>query len=115
VGSPHENPITLNRNDADGERGIWDQEEIYGKWKVRIEKGIYNVKFKFIKPIDADGIMYLETNGIINKMKNIKINTDIIEMNNIDFPHLEGDLIPFYAIDGKKIFPFWVEMTRVNL
>jgi arylsulfatase len=51
IGSPHENPIILNRNDAGGQRGIWAQEEIYGKWRVRIEKGHYNVKFKFIKPV----------------------------------------------------------------
>ena len=76
--------------------------------------GTYNVKFKFIKPIDANGTMYLETNGMINKMKNAKTNVDIIEMKNIDFPYLEGDLIPFYAIDGKKIFPFWVEIEKIN-
>jgi len=114
VGNPHENPIILNRNDADGERGIWAQEEIYGKWKVRIEKGKYNIKFKFIKPVEANGRMYLETNGIINQMKNEKDNTDIIEMRNIDFPNLEGDLIPFYAIGGKKILPFWVEIEKEN-
>lgn len=115
VGSPHENPITLNRNDADGERGIWSQEEIYGKWKVSIEKGTYNVKFKFIEPVEGNGTMYLETNGIINQMKNDKMNVDIIEMKNIEFPHLAGDLIPFYNVDGKKIFPFWVQMERINL
>ena len=44
VGSEHENPITLNRNDAGGERGIWAKEEVFGKWDVRILSGIYNGK-----------------------------------------------------------------------
>jgi len=33
-------------------------------------------------------------------------------MKNIDFPNLKGDLIPFCAIGGKKIFPFWVEIEK---
>ncbi len=39
IGTPLENPVYLNRNDAGGERGIWAQEEVYGKWSVHIQKG----------------------------------------------------------------------------
>ena len=42
IGSEHENPVFLNRNDADGERGIWAQDEIFGKWNVEILQGTYN-------------------------------------------------------------------------
>ena len=66
IGSGKENPLILNRNDADGTRGLWDQGEILGKWNVHIMKGCYNFRFKFIKPIVAKGQMYLETNTIIN-------------------------------------------------
>ena len=66
IGSGKENPLILNRNDADGTRGLWDQGEILGKWNVHIIKGRYNFRFKFIKPIVAKGQMYLETNTIIN-------------------------------------------------
>ena len=48
IGSKNENPVFLNRNDADGERGIWNKEDIYGKWNVSIKEGNYNFKFKFI-------------------------------------------------------------------
>ena len=75
VGNKNENPIVLNRNDAGGARGIWSQEEIYGKWDVNIEEGTYNIKFKFIKPLTTAGRMYLETGAIINQLKNDK--TDI--------------------------------------
>lgn len=114
VGNPNENPVFLNRNDAAGDRGIWAQEEIYGKWHVSIAEGHYNVKFKFIKPIEAGGRMYLETNAIINQMKNEIDNTDIIEMKNIHLPEMEGELIPFYAVGRKKIFPFWVEIEKID-
>lgn len=114
IGSPSENPVFLNRNDADGARGIWAQEDIYGKWNVSITEGHYNVKFKFIKAVEAGGRMYLETNAIINQMRNEIDDTDIIEMKNIHLPKMEGELIPFYAVDRKRIFPFWVEIEKVD-
>ena len=43
IGTEHENPVYLNRNDAAGDRGIWTQEDIFGKWVVSIEKGTYDV------------------------------------------------------------------------
>lgn len=114
IGNAHENPVFLNRNDADGERGIWAQEEIYGKWNVSIAEGHYNVKFKFIKPVKANGRMYLEANTIINQMKNEISGTDIIEMKHIHLPEMDGELIPFYMVGRKKIFPFWVEIEKID-
>ena len=114
VGSKYENPVILNRNDAGGQRGIWAQEEIYGKWKVSIEEGHYDIKFKFIKPVKANGRMYLETNTVVKQILNEKEDTDIIEMNNVFFSEMDCDLIPFYAIGAKNIFPFWIEMKKID-
>jgi len=112
IGSTYENPVVLNRNDAGGERGIWAQEEIYGKWNVSIEKGYYDIKFKFIKPVKGNGRMYLEANNMVKQIRNKNDDTDIIEMKNVYFPKMDGDLIPFYSIGSKNIFPFWVEMRK---
>ncbi|MFO7670149.1 MAG: arylsulfatase [Bacteroidales bacterium] len=114
VGSKYENPVILNRNDAGGERGIWDQEEIYGKWSVSIGEGYYNIKFKFIKPVEANGRMYLEANTLVNQMLNEQEDADIIEMKRVYFPDMDCDLIPFYSIDSKSIFPFWMEMEKID-
>ncbi|AWV97067.1 arylsulfatase [Arcticibacterium luteifluviistationis] len=114
VGNPNENPIILNRNDASGERGIWAQEEVYGNWRVSIAEGNYNIKFKFVEPVKAKGRMFLETNATVNQMTNEKDNTDIIEMKNVHISAMDCDLTPFYAIGSKNIFPFWVEMERVD-
>jgi len=114
VGDEHENPVILNRNDAGGELGIWSQQEIYGKWRVRIAEGNYDVKFKFIKPIEAAGKMYIETGAIINQAKNKNIGVDIIEMRNIHFSKMDCDLVPFYSTGGKNIFPFWVELEKLD-
>jgi arylsulfatase A-like enzyme len=113
VGSKKENPLTLNRNDADGSRGLLDQEAIFGKWNVNILKGRYNFRFKFINPIASNGDMYLETNTIINQMKNDQ-NTDVIEMKNISLPEINGELIPYYLTKGKMILPFSVEIEMVD-
>jgi arylsulfatase A-like enzyme len=113
VGNEAENPIILNRNDAGGEHGIWNQEEIYGKWDVKVEGGAYNIKFKFIEPIEADGRIILETGSIINQMENHS-KTDMIEMKNVQLPSMDCAIIPFYTLKNKRIFPFWVEMERID-
>jgi len=114
IGSPHENPVILNRNDAGGERGIWRQEEVFGHWKVKITEGHYNLKFKFINPVTAKGIMYLETNSFVINQTNLTTPTDVIEMNNVYFPDTECELTPHYSSEGKNIFPLWVEIKKVS-
>ena len=114
VGTPQENPVILNRNDADGEIGIWAQEEIYGLWKVRVHEGRYTIRFKFIEPVPGDGHMVLETKPFINQIKQSGTPTDLIEMNNVALPDMEGDLIPYYSVGSRKIFPFWVEIEKVK-
>ncbi|MBC6998609.1 arylsulfatase [Cytophaga sp. FL35] len=114
LGHQQENPAILNRNDAGGERGIWSQEEVFGKWRVSIQEGTYNLKFKFIKPIDPQGKMYVETNSIIRQITHEAKTADVIEMNEVYFPAMETDLITFYSQGGKNIMPFWVEMEKID-
>lgn len=113
IGNAHENPAILNRNDAGGDRGIWAQEEIFGKWRVSILEGIYTVKFKFIKPVISGGQMVLETNTLINQMTNDE-ETDLIIMKDLYLPEMDVDLIPFYSVGGKRILPFWVELEKTK-
>jgi arylsulfatase len=114
IGNAAENPVILNRNDAAGQRGIWAQEEVYGKWKVRIAEGHYDILFKFIKPVKANGKMYLEANTVVKQLVNKKEGTDTIAMKNVYFSGMDCDLIPFYSIGSKNIFPFWVELTKLD-
>jgi arylsulfatase A-like enzyme len=114
LGTPHENPVVLNRNDADGEIGIWAQEEIYGLWKVRVHEGRYTIRFKFIEPVPGDGQMILETKPFINQMKQAGTSTDLIEMKDVALPDMEGDLIPYYSVGSRKVFPFWVEIEKIK-
>ncbi|NAS10848.1 arylsulfatase [Poritiphilus flavus] len=114
VGATASEAVVLNRNDAEGDRGIWAQEEVFGKWRVTIKEGYYKIRFKFIKPIQAGGRMVLEANTLVAQQRNEDQDTDELIMENVYFPDLECDLIPFYGIGSKRIFPFWVELTRLN-
>jgi arylsulfatase len=114
AGTIYENPVILNRNDADGQWGVWDQEEAYGTWRVHFNEGTYNLKFRFIKPITAGGRMMLETGTFISQMKNVNASADVIEMKNIKLPEMRCDLTPFYLTGQKKILPLWVEIERIE-
>jgi arylsulfatase len=114
IGSEHENPVYLNRNDAGGARGIWTQEEVFGLWRVKIQKGTYNIRFKFIQPLESAGTMMLETNSLIYRQENKDTSTDMIEMKNVHFSEMECDFIPQYEAGGKRIFPLWVELKKIE-
>lgn len=114
IGSEKENPTFLNRNDAGGERKIWNQQEVYGKWRVSIAAGHYNIKYRFVSPVEGNGIMYLETQTFVNRISNKQQNADYIEMKNIYLPGMDCDFIPFYMVDSKRILPFWVEVEKID-
>ncbi len=115
IGTIHENPVILNRNDAWGEPGIWTQEEVFGIWRVKITEGTYDIKFKFIEPLQTPGIMCLETNSLVFRTTNATIPTDLIEIKNVHFQEKECDIIPQYKTQGRSIFPLWVEFNKTDL
>lgn len=115
IGKVHENPVILNRNDADGQWGIWEQEEIFGFWRVLINEGRYNLRFRFIKPVPQDGKMIVETGTFISQTKNDKSDTDIIEMKDVKLPAVKCDFVPFYLSGTRRIFPLWVEIERTDI
>ncbi len=114
VGSEHENPVVLNRNDASGQRGIWAQEDVYGYWDVDIQQGTYDIRFKFIKPLKESGRLILETGTLVNQMSVDLTDKDMVEMKHVELPAMDGILRPFYQSKSGDIFPFWVELTRVD-
>ena len=112
LGSDFENPVYLNRNDAGGQRAVWNQEQAYSLWKVDINKeGLYDLKFKFLKPLPANGNMYLEIGQSIQQKFNSKDNLDLIEMKSVYLPKGFNDFTPFYMFQKGNYFPLYVEVT----
>ena len=114
IGTENENPVFLSRNDADGERGIWAQEEIYGKWRVKFTEGNYTIRFRFLNPVKANGQIILETKPYINQKLNTDGDVTEVIMNNVHYPDMESDLVPYYLVDSRSIFPFWVEIEKIK-
>lgn len=114
IGTDHENPVYLNRNDAGGERGIWTQDERFGKWVVSIERGTYDVVFLFINPVAGKGTLYLEAGTQISQKSFDQDETDRLNMENVFIPEMDADLIPFYQANGKRYFPLLLKITRID-
>jgi len=114
IGTKYENPVFLSRNDADGPSDNWTKEEIYGKWRVSISEGIYNIRFRFLTPLKPNGIMFIETGTIVNQMRNKTEGATELEMKNVSFRSMDCDFIPHYLVNSQKIFPFWVELEKIK-
>ncbi len=115
IGDNADYPIYLNRNDASGERGIWAQEDVFGKWLVEvIHEGYYDLSFRFLNPVESGGQMMLEAETLIQRLKNPYSDAETLVMKNVYLPQMKGDLIPFYEVKGKRIFPFWVEIKQTD-
>jgi len=113
IGTINENPTFLNRNDASGQRGIWSQNEVFGFWKVRIEAGAYDFKFKFNNLENSLGEMTLELG---NNVYSTKVNIDkngFVLMKDVEISGGDYDLIPFFRFNRKNIFPFLVEVKKL--
>ena len=112
IGTDYENPVYLNRNDAGGERGVWTQEDVYGKWVVSIERGTYDLEYVFIKPVVGQGTLYLEAGTLVNQKSFDMEKTDKLIMEDVLLPEMDTDLIPFYRVKGKRYFPLYLKITK---
>lgn len=114
IGNEKENPATLSRNDAWGERGIWAQDDAYAYWKVSVKEGLYNTSFKFLKPVEQNGTMFLETGPVIHRQKNMNEAYDVIKMEKVYMKEGDYYLIPYYIKGAKRILPFLVEIEKIS-
>jgi arylsulfatase A-like enzyme len=113
TGTASENPVFLDRNDAGGERGIWEQEEIYGLWNLSVHEGFYNIRFRFIKPVPAGGSLVIELNSVTYRLSNSKDNQLMLEMKDVFLPDIRCQFVPWYETAGKRILPLWLEIEKV--
>ncbi len=116
VGTKHENPVVLNRNDAKGSPGIWTQEEIFGYWDIRIAApGKYSVTANFIRELNEPGTLFLKlypfqfattSTGHSNR---ISIENVYLDVNDY---RLE---IYFQTKSGKRLFPLFTSIEKDEL
>lgn len=116
IGTRHENPVILNRNDAKGTPVAWVQEDILAYWDVRApEDGIYNITYHFIKPVNKAGKAILKMYPY-----NIEAECTQAVMREWRFENLkimkgEYRFEPHYETNNDElIFPFYVSVERVD-
>jgi len=116
IGTPYENPVILNRNDAKGTPYSPRGENILNYWDVKaLEDGTYNITYHFLNTINERGKVCLQIDPYhieeewnhpgLNEwtFKDVKINKGNYR------------LVPFYLTKKRKIiFPFYVSINRVD-
>lgn len=113
IGTPHENPVELNRNDAKGPSGIWTQSEINGYWDVEVaEDGVYDFRFHFLEELAERGNMVLRLYPYHFTLPVEPGGAQYVEMKGIKLRKGTYRLEPQYDFKGKQWFPMYVNVER---
>ena len=117
LGTPHENPLILNRNDAFGQEAIWSQDEVYGFWEVDNQQaGYYTLSFKFLHPLPKGGDMKIQFGPVHYIQKNEQESSTEIVMKHIYLPAVRSQFTPWYFHGGwgnfHSVLPFTVEIEK---
>jgi hypothetical protein len=105
VGTPHENPLRLSRQDLrEGVAGS------AGHWRVRIEPGLYDARLYFGKTKQAaECVMVVGTARI---QRTVPSETTELSVAALDLPELEGNLQAWIEEDDAIFDVHYVELAR---
>ena len=73
--------------------------EIFSYWKVDFEKGVYDFKFKFLKPLDGSGDVFRVGSKHLKKHNPLP-NLDQLVWKGVSLPKGRFDLIPLQKTKG---------------
>lgn len=116
IGTPHENPVLLNRNDAKGTPVAWTEEGRLNYWDVRvIEEGIFDITYYFVNPLEGPAKVSLNLYPY-NIDENCKqAGTKGWTFKNVRIKEGDYRLEPYVQTSqGKYIFPMYVSVSRVD-
>jgi arylsulfatase len=115
VGTAHENPTVLNRNDAKGTPVPWGRDNVLGYWDVMVTKTAkYNVTPVFIEPIDEAGNLHLKMYPQYFVKKN-ELDSGGVSFRDIELMEGEFKLEIYYrTTQGRYIFPLYVSIEKIN-
>jgi len=109
LGTPHENPVVLTRQDW---RGIVPaQKKFNGHWLVNVtEAGNYDVTLRF-KPMQKPATARFELGGVKVEQP-IREGDETVLFKNISLPAGPGQLEAYLDANNQKIGAMFVEVTR---
>jgi arylsulfatase len=112
LGSPQEDPVLLNRNDAKGDEGIWAQDRIHGYWDVRVEDDdFFDFVFHFREAVNREGTMKLRLGTTQRSLRNTDPAAQTLEMRGIFLKKGDYRLESWYRAQGGNYLPFYVEVS----
>jgi len=112
LGSEHEDPVILNRNDAKGTRGIWAQPQLYAYWDVEVATTTtYDLTFRFERPVPAGGRMMVRAGNTQRTFRNPD-STDVLVMRDVRLVEGRHMFESWYQHRGPAYLPFYVEVRR---
>jgi arylsulfatase A-like enzyme len=120
VGTPHENPVVLNRNDARGSPGMWRQDRIYGYWEVDVKKaGNYDFDVHFFEPVGQPGALVVRVGPVQRTAFNSDTSTTSIRIEEVPLRKGEFMVESWYSGENQvgpgpafTHFPFYIEILK---
>jgi len=114
IGSDHENPVILNRNDWKSPKAKqWDSPDAYGYWDITfVSDGQYDVIIHFADHFTREGRIYIRSGTIQRSMVNRDTTTNQLILP--DIPFREGDYMfeAWYDSWGRIYTPIYVEIEK---
>lgn len=115
IGHPSDNPTILNRNDAKGSWGIWNQDHIYGYWDVIVDQdGLYTVTCHFRDTINHSGNVAIRI-GKVQRTQDVSGPFQTITFEGV--PLAAGTAMVESRFRGDPegvIFPFYLKVERIE-
>jgi arylsulfatase A-like enzyme len=105
VGTRHENPLRLSRQDLRGEA-----DNVPGYWAVRVERGEYDVRLVFARP--AAGAKAVLVLGATRVDKPVKRGESELTISGVELPRLEGKLQAWVEQGQASSDVQYVELTK---
>lgn len=110
LGTKHENPVTLTRQDWRGSKRSWRIEEDVGFWEVKVvQSGKYNIVLKFSNPLESDGKVIVQLGDVSLNMP-ARIGVKDYAFTQVELTATTGQLKTWAEINGKKIGVKYVDV-----
>ena len=115
IGTPYENPVILNRNDAKGTPVAWTQDNVLNYWEVKApEDGVYDITCHFMEPVNEEGKTSLKMYPYHLEAKN-STTISAWTFENVKIGKGDYRLETFYQTrKGRYIFPLYISVKRTD-
>lgn len=116
IGSEHENPSQLNRNDARGLQIIWAQPDVYVSWDVTVARSDnYRIKVHFTEALPEKGRLVLRVGSQTFTMENDQAGSDQLEYPSLWLKAGDCKIDGWYSGPGGKLLtPLYLDVERLD-